>query len=723
MKAHNSVFLRNGSRVVVLGVFPRMGVAWVRTADGQTRSVKLSELGLQAAAVGGSPRERRPGKGNIAAGTPHEALATEPNLQKMQERIREETGSNDPITFVVEAIHDVWANEARELSPQEQQSVAEKYWNELANKAGVEALRDLPSLWEYFQSLARNEYNLTTQEVMNDRAYQALQRVIARRTRPENQTLQGADQSTSSRIPLQHRGRQETQGNSGEGEEPEGEPGPGPEEVERLPIRQGNEEHEEKAQTVQRVIARRARTQSKAIQRADQPSHQRVLLQHRGREQTEGDSGKSQEPEGESGSGPEEVERPPATGHSVFLPDGRKATIQFISPAMKVARVHTADGQTRTIKLSELQPARTRPIADMRNVPEMGHNMTADAPSVRRAKAEAAPLRGQTPTIKVKQEPAEVQPALTQPPAPVRAADAARVGQRDPQSGRTILQPSNDLVQNERLANQAAPELNTRLSRVTVRVDGAKFDRLRPQKGLQRLQEKVADGKPANTIGDNLAAQIVAPSVKAKNRIIAELHREFPVISVDDKFLEPREKAGYPSANVQVRMRNGSTAEVQIVAPEIQKKTDLTHRLYTLGRNHPEGSPERAYYWDQAAAIHTQALEGFKARNAQEQLVNQLALGQRVVLTDGKTGKIVGFADKTGRIVVRTSKGLRTVKAQDVLSRIELAPKRSLSTPDFDPRDLKSLPAKLNPGLVHRKHSEAKLFCSMPMPCMRFKKR
>jgi hypothetical protein len=101
----------------------------------------------------------------------------------------------------------------------------------------------------------------------------------------------------------------------------------------------------------------------------------------------------------------------------------------------------------------------------------MGHNMTADAPSVRRAKAEAAPVRGQTPTIKVKQEPAEIQTALTQPPAPVRAADAARIGQRDPQSGRTILQPSNDLVQNERLANQAAPELNTRLSHIAASVN------------------------------------------------------------------------------------------------------------------------------------------------------------------------------------------------------------------------------------------------------------
>src|SRR5262249_24529801 len=145
---------------------------------------------------------------------------------------------------------------------------------------------------------------------------------------------------------------------------------------------------------------------------------------------------------------------------------------------------------------------------------------------------------------------------------------------------------------------------------------GARFDRLRPQKGLQRLQEKVADGKPPSTIGDNLAAQIVANTVAAKDQLIARLRQQFPVISVDDKFLEPREKAGYPSTNLQLQMPNGGTAEVQIVTPEIQAITDRTHRLYTLGRKFPEGSAERAWWWNQAAAMHLAALARFIRRNA-----------------------------------------------------------------------------------------------------------
>src|SRR5579864_6609035 len=76
-------------------------------------------------------------------------------------------------------------------------------------------------------------------------------------------------------------------------------------------------------------------------------------------------------------------------------------------------------------------------------------------------------------------------------------------------------------------------------------------------------------------------------------------------------------------------MPNGGTAEVQIVTPEIQAITDQTHRLYTQGRNFPEGSPERAHYWGQAAVMHQQALEKFLARNEQPAGTTTFAPGDR----------------------------------------------------------------------------------------------
>lgn len=415
----------------------------------------------------------------------------------------------------------------------------------------------------------------------------------------------------------------------------------------------------------------------------------------------------------------------------ILGPDGQLHVVSSPAEAAKLAQqiindsITEHDQRTTQNQNTRIIPNQTPPLlpaitatpeaqapagARDAHIPEMGHGMTADSPAVRRVKAEARPVRGQEPTVKVKQEPPAAQAALTQPPAPVTPEAASRIGQRDPQSGRTILQPSNNLIQNERLANQAAPDLETRLSRITDSVPGAKFDRLRPQKGLERLQDKVADGKPPRTIGDNLAAQIVAPNVEAKNQLIARMRQEFAVLSVDDKFTEPRDKAGYPSTNVQVQMPNGGTAEVQIVTPEVQTITDQTHRLYTLGRGFPEGSPERAHYWDQAAAIHAQALEKFKTREAREsqgrsqqratagQQPGGLAQRQRVVLKNGQTGKIVDFTKKFDRVVVSTSKGLRTVKPGDIRSRIDLS-RRTVSSPDFEPRDLKKFTGKVESRL------------------------
>ena len=555
--------------------------------------------------------QRRAGKGSIAVGTPHDAFVQDTNLLEMEPRMAQE-GVTDHISQVAEAIHDVWANEAPELSPGKQSLFAEKYWEEAAKKNGDAVLFLAAELWQHLKQMARGRYNfdnIAITEVMNEKAFAALQRVISRRTRPQNQS----------------------------------------------------------------------------VQEADQPPGQGILLQHRGREETEGDSGESEEP----GTGTGGVERPPTFGQSVFLPGGRQATVQYISPKMKVAVVRLPDGQARTVKLSQIQNAPPGPGA----LPVMGRNMTAEAPSVRRVLAQARPVPGQVPEVKVKEEPSQVQNALAQRPEPVSAQDASRIGQTDAHSGRQVLQPSNSLVQNERLAADAAPELATKLSQVAASVPGARFDRLRPQKGLERLEEKVADGKPPSTIGDNLAAQIVTDTVAAKDQLIARLRQQFPIISVDDKFLEPREKAGYPSTNVQLQMPNGGTAEVQIVTPEIQAITDQTHRLYTLGRKFPEGSADRNWYWNQAAAMHRAALDNFRARNAQPSATT-FAPGDKVALRNGQTGKVVGPSRDFRRVVVRTRSGLRTVKPDHIRAQ-SATTKGTPASPDFDPRDLKKFTGEI----------------------------
>ena len=238
---------------------------------------------------------------------------------------------------------------------------------------------------------------------------------------------------------------------------------------------------------------------------------------------------------------------------------------------------------------------------------------------IRRTVEKAHPVKGQRPVVSDRVA-RRAEKGIAGPPKKVRSADVERVGRKDQESGRQVVQPSESIRQNERLAAEAAPELETRLSRAAARVPGAKFVRLRPQKNPDRLRDKIrSEEKPPETISDYLASQISADSVAAKDQMIAELKKHFKVVNVEDRFLQGRkEKAGYPSANVQVALSNGGTAEVQIVPREVQQATEQSHHFYKMGRNAKDAGKTVSAkdYFDQATAINERALARFRLRNS-----------------------------------------------------------------------------------------------------------
>jgi len=238
---------------------------------------------------------------------------------------------------------------------------------------------------------------------------------------------------------------------------------------------------------------------------------------------------------------------------------------------------------------------------------------------IRRTVERAHPVAGQRPVVSDRVA-RRAEKKISGLPKRVHEADVEKIGRKDPESGRQVVQPSGSIRQNERLAAQAAPELETRLSRAAARVPGAKFVRLRPQKNPDRLRDKIkSEEKPAETISDYLASQISADSTEAKDRMIAQLKKHFKVVNVEDKFLQGRkEKAGYPSANVQVALSNGGTAEVQIVPREVQQATEQSHHFYKMGRNAKDAGKTALakHYFDQATAINERALARFRMRNA-----------------------------------------------------------------------------------------------------------
>ena len=208
----------------------------------------------------------------------------------------------------------------------------------------------------------------------------------------------------------------------------------------------------------------------------------------------------------------------------------------------------------------------------------------------------AEPPKGKTPTIS--------------------APEAAKVGETN-EDGDLIMQPKNSVEQNQKLAIKSFPELLNTLSVVVDAVPGATFDRIRPQKSEDRLDDKTEEKAP-EALSDYLGAQVSADSPQAKDALLASLKRQFDVIEVDDQFMEGRQdKAGYPSANVQIRLPDSNTAEIQIVPAEVQDRTEESHKFYKAGREAEVNgdNKERDKQWAQAAKIHGEALDAFKQRN------------------------------------------------------------------------------------------------------------
>jgi len=238
-------------------------------------------------------------------------------------------------------------------------------------------------------------------------------------------------------------------------------------------------------------------------------------------------------------------------------------------------------------------------------------------PEIVRTEEQSHPVPGQRPKVSDKVKWHD-EPKLQGKPQLLTRTQWERVGRKDPKSGRQIVQPTKSPIENERLAAENAPKLETKLSAIAARVPGARFARLRPQKNLERVDEKIREGKPAATISDYSAAQISAASPEAKDQLIREIKKEFPVINLEDRFLKGREdKAGYPSTNVQIKLPNGATSEVQIVPAEVQAITDKTHHLYKEGRNARDGGDYKAAQQVFAAAskMNHQAVQQFLERN------------------------------------------------------------------------------------------------------------
>ena len=240
-----------------------------------------------------------------------------------------------------------------------------------------------------------------------------------------------------------------------------------------------------------------------------------------------------------------------------------------------------------------------------------------------------------------------------------------RVGAREPDSGRTVVQPTDKPVINQVLATEAMAAYKARLSAAIRHIPGATLAASRDAKNPRRLLQKiVGEGQPAETVSDYGAAQIAVDSLEAKAAVVAAVKQHFTVLREQDHFALGDPKYHYRSDSLQLQMPNGASEELQIVPRPVFAANRVEHHDYKKARNAELAgrSAERA----KAAArtINDAAMDRFNSV-----VKGHVVKGARVRLADGALAR-VAYVDPNMRIArVRTVDGRNlTVRHKDLRS-------------------------------------------------------
>jgi hypothetical protein len=244
---------------------------------------------------------------------------------------------------------------------------------------------------------------------------------------------------------------------------------------------------------------------------------------------------------------------------------------------------------------------------------------------------------------------------------------SADMGTKDTESGRKIVQPTNDPTVDQALATQAMQDFSTRVRLAIGHIPGARLARVRDAKSPRRLAEKISlQEQPVETVTDYGAAQISVSSPQAKQAVVAAIRNKFTVLNEQDRFSTGDPQFHYRSDSLQVATPNGSSEELQIVPEEVLRANRQEHRDYVKARTAALDNVN-----DQSATVAARALDDgamarFNLRNGPATR-NRLQKGWRVELADGAFAR-VEYVDPNMRFVrVRTESGRNlTVRCKDL---------------------------------------------------------
>jgi hypothetical protein len=241
-----------------------------------------------------------------------------------------------------------------------------------------------------------------------------------------------------------------------------------------------------------------------------------------------------------------------------------------------------------------------------------------------------------------------------------------RVGMREPQSGRKVVQPTQSPAVNQALATEAMAAYKARLAEVIRQIPGATLAASRDAKNPHRLKEKMQqEGQPAETVSDYGAAQITVDSLQAKNAVVEAVRKHFTVLREQDHFVFGDQQYRYRSDTLQLQMPNGASEELQIVPRPVFEANRREHHDYKRARNAELAGRSAPAAVTAARAINDAAMERFNSKNG---IVKGMVMkGSLVRLADGTVARVL-YADPNMRIVrVRTQDGRKiTVRNKDL---------------------------------------------------------
>jgi hypothetical protein len=247
------------------------------------------------------------------------------------------------------------------------------------------------------------------------------------------------------------------------------------------------------------------------------------------------------------------------------------------------------------------------------------------------------------------------------------------VGTIDPDSGRKIVQPTDNAAVNQALATDAMPAYKARLLEAIRHIPGARLAASRDAKNPTRLAEKLAgEGQPAETVSDYGAAQIAVDSPHAKDAVVSAVKQHFPVLREKDNFAFGDPVYHYRSYSLQVQMPNGVSEELQIIPRPVFRANRQEHHDYKKVRNAQlagrSDDPAKAA----ARAINDAAMDRFNSRNGVRIVKGAVVKGSRVRLADGAVAKVL-YVDPNMRIArVRTKDGRNiTVRHKDLRGSVD----------------------------------------------------